>query len=145
MDARAELEEDDEEEEEEGEGEEQNEEEEEEPMVGLDDEDSDDEVKAPPKTTLYTKIKSYITGTAVPPTTYGPPYLKGMPKIDLGLIEECDMPEPSVKDVHAILNEAVNPNCMDPASYNDTPLIKVIFNLLIYLFFSLLFLLYNGL
>lgn len=112
--------------EEEEEEEEFEEDDEEEPMVGLDDgEDSDDDVKAPPKTTLYTKIKSYLIGAAQPPTTYGPPYLEGMPKIDKTLIVECDMPEPSVKDVHSILNEGVNPNVFDPNSYNDTPLIKL--------------------
>eukprot|EP00615_Pteridomonas_danica_P015922 CAMPEP_0114379504 /NCGR_PEP_ID=MMETSP0102-20121206/2276_1 /TAXON_ID=38822 ORGANISM="Pteridomonas danica, Strain PT" /NCGR_SAMPLE_ID=MMETSP0102 /ASSEMBLY_ACC=CAM_ASM_000212 /LENGTH=461 /DNA_ID=CAMNT_0001534573 /DNA_START=11 /DNA_END=1393 /DNA_ORIENTATION=- len=101
-------------------------EEEEGAMVGLDEDvDSDDDVKAPPKSTIYSKFKDFIKGRAAPAQTYGPPYLEGMPKIDKTLIAECDMPEPSVKDVHAILNEGVNPNVYDPASYNDTPLIKL--------------------
>lgn len=87
--------------------------------------DSSDDEKPPPQESLVKKIYSYIKGTAVPATTYGPPYLQGHPKIDQSLIDECDMAEPSVKDVHAILNELVNPNVVDPNSYNDTAMIKL--------------------
>lgn len=95
-------------------------------LAGMDAEDEDsDDGKPPPKETFLQKLKSFIKGTAQPATTYGPPYLEGMPEIDITLIEECDMPEPSVKDVHAILNEGVEPNVIDTNSYNDTAMIKL--------------------
>ena len=94
--------------------------------AGGDESGSDDEQdKPPPKDTLLQKIRKMLKGVSEPATTYGPPYLTGMPKIDITLIEECDMPEPSVKDVHAILNEGVHPDVVDTNSYNDTAMIKL--------------------
>jgi len=97
------------------------------PGIGDDDDDGDssDDEKPPPTESLLQKFYSVMKGTAQPATTYGPPYLQGQPKIDQTLIDECDMAEPSVKDVHAILNETVNPNVVDPDSYNDTAMIKL--------------------
>ena len=94
-------------------------------MAGDGDDDSDDEKAPPPKENWIQKIKSMIKGTAIPATTYGPPYLTGMPQIEKTLIDECDMMEPSVKDVHAILNEGVEPNVIDLDSYSDTAMIKL--------------------
>ena len=66
-----------------------------------------------------------MKGTATPAQTYGPPYLEGEPKINQTLIDECDMAEPSVKEVHAVLNEGVHPDSVDPNCYNDTAMIKM--------------------
>lgn len=92
---------------------------------GAEFDDEDDAVPVPQKLSFLQTIKGYVSGAIVPAITYGPPYLVGMPEIDQTLIDECDLHEPSVREVHAILNEGVDPNCMDKSSYNDTPLIKL--------------------
>ena len=72
-------------------GEGDNEDENKDDIGGGDDGSSDEEEAPPPKESFIQKWKNLITGKAQPATTYGPPYLKGMPQIDKTLIDECDM------------------------------------------------------
>ena len=89
--------------------------------------EEEDEAAAP-RESFVSRIRAFFRGagggTGVA-QTYGPPYLEGQPKINQSLIEECDHGEPSVREVHTILNEGVNPNCTDSDSFMDTPLLKV--------------------
>jgi hypothetical protein len=60
-------------------------------IIGADDGSSDEEDAPPPKVSFIQQWRNKLKGATQPATTYGPPYLQGMPKIDQSLIDECDM------------------------------------------------------
>lgn len=51
---------------------------------------------------------------------YGPPYTKM--ESGITLLDECALPEPSLFEIHSMLNQRLNPNFRDPEDYYNSPM-----------------------
>ena len=51
---------------------------------------------------------------------YGPPYTKM--ETGITLLDECALPEPSLFEIHSMLNNRITPNFRDPEDYYNSPL-----------------------
>lgn len=49
---------------------------------------------------------------------YGPPYTKM--ESGITLLDECALPEPSIFEIHSMLNQRLNPNYRDPEDYYNS-------------------------
>jgi hypothetical protein len=51
---------------------------------------------------------------------YGPPYTKM--ETGITLLDECALPEPSLFEIHSMLNQRITPNFRDPEDYYNSPM-----------------------
>jgi hypothetical protein len=93
---------------------------EEEDLFGSSSDDSNEGIAGKKKKSWGAQMKKNQKKLMKMLVDYGPPYTKM--ESGITLLDECALPEPSLYEIHTMLNQRLNPNFKDPEDYSNSAL-----------------------